>query len=163
MKQIPLTQNQYAPVDDADYGWLNRYKWCAIKNGYTFYAVRAIRINGKRTTLRMHRLILGLIPGDGKETDHIDQNGLNNQRSNLRICSRSENNQNQQAIRGSTSQYKGISRSKSDKKWRARLYLNGQQKHLGYFPSETDAAVAYNRAAKKAFGEFARLNKIEER
>jgi len=162
LKKISLSQNQYALVDDADYEWLNRYKWCINRRKYTFYAQRVIRIDGRFQTLSMHRLILGLVPGDGKETDHMDGNGSNNQRSNLRICSRSENAQNQRSKEGCSSRYKGVCRHKNRKKWQASIGVKGRSKYLGLFLSEVEAALAYNQAAKDNFGEPAWLNNIIE-
>ena len=108
MKKIPLTQNKFALVDDADYDWLNQFKWYARNEGQRYYACRSFRVDGHVHHIVMHRLILGLKEGDGKITDHIDGNGLNNSRSNLRICTSAENNFNQRPQAGKTSKYKGV-------------------------------------------------------
>lgn len=162
MKTIKLTQNRVALVDDQDYGWLNRYTWhtSGPRSSYSFYAVRAVHITKNKQRFEpMHRLILGLEPGDERQCDHIDGNGLNNQRSNLRICSIAENLRNARKLSTKfTSKYKGVSRCKNSKRWRARIGVDQKQIHLGYFPSERIAAHAYNKAALKCFREFARLN-----
>lgn len=160
MKKIALSQNQYALVDDADYRRVCIHKWYADRRRYTFYAVRRIRINGTWRTLSMHRFILGLIPGDGKETDHIDDNGLNNQQANLRICTTAENQHNRRNSRGASSQYKGVSWDKTNQRWRAVLKIRGKNSYLGSFKSETEAALAYNGAAREHYGGYARLNDV---
>lgn len=163
MKKISLTQNQYAIVDDVDYQWLNAYRWFAHRNRYTFYAERNIQIDGKGQKLLMHRLILGLGIGDCKQTDHIDGNGLNNQRANLRVCSKAENQHNQRPQRNVSSYYKGVTWHRNTNKWQVRIVFNGKHKYLGLFNSEMRAAEVYNRAAKNLFGEYARLNKFQGR
>ncbi len=96
MKLIPLTQGKFAQVDDEDYDYLNQWKWYTTKNHKTFYAARHIRINGKQKLIYMHRVIMNIIKG--YKTDHIDHNGLNNQKYNLRICTCQENNRNRKKI-----------------------------------------------------------------
>ena len=92
MKQLNLTLGLVAVVDDEDYEWLNKWKWSALQAGPNrFYAVRGINNKGKTKTFLMHREILKLKRGDGKEVDHVDRDSLNNQRSNLRIVTRKEN------------------------------------------------------------------------
>ena len=103
MKKIPLTQGQVALVDDADYEWLSRWKWCAMWCSSTdsFYAVRHIRLpNGKWTTLRMHRAILGLERGDSRQVDHENHDTLDERRENLRIVTHQENQWNQRSPLG---------------------------------------------------------------
>jgi hypothetical protein len=161
MKKISLTQGKFALVDDENYVDLMQFKWHAVRAGNTFYAERSIRI-GKRTMVElMHRRILKLKPGDGKYTDHIDHTGCNNQKTNIRICSSKENNQNRSERSDNTSGYKGVSWYKRDKKWRAAIRINSKLKHLGLFESKIDAVQAYNNAAVEHFGKFANLNIIE--
>ncbi|HUW14188.1 MAG TPA: HNH endonuclease, partial [Anaerolineae bacterium] len=155
---IPLTQNKVAIVDDADFEWLNQWKWCAHKERAGYYAIRGIWINGKTRRVYMHRLILNLPPD--MQTDHINGNGLDNRRLNLRVCTQSQNNANRRKWVSCSSQYKGITWDKLRGKWQARINLNGEQKHLGRFDDEHEAAVAYNEAATKLFDGFARLNVI---
>ena len=155
MKQIELSQGKFALVDDDDYDELNIYNWC-IANGY---AVRHVTISGKRTTQYMHRLVTNC-PAD-MDVDHVNHDKLDNQKANLRVCSRSENSQNQKMrTKAKTSIYKGVSFYKRDGNWRAEIMLNYKCKYLGYFTNEIDAAIAYNNAAIAMFGEFALLNEV---
>jgi len=163
LKTIPLTQNKFALVDDEDYQDLSQYKWYARRDGNIFYATRSFRVNKKQSAEQMHRRILGLNPGDGKETDHIDMDGLNNQRNNLRIATKGQNEANQIIYRNNTSGFKGVHWSKGAKKWMARIKIDSQSKYLGLFESKIDAALAYNKAAIRYFGEFARINQIVSR
>jgi len=161
MKKIPLSQGKFSLVDDRDHEDLLRYKWSAHRNGNTFYAVRHIRIGKKRLMEWIHRRILGLKPGDGKYVDHINNNGLDNRRNNLRVCTNKENLRNRTIKQSNnTSGFRGVYWNKRKRKWEASIGINSQRKHLGYYESKTDAAMAYNRAAIKYFGKFAKLNHI---
>lgn len=163
MKRIPLTKGLFALVDDSDFEYLNQFKWHIKKDNKdnTAYAARVINSNGK---IYMHREILNA-PAD-KKADHIDGNGLNNQRINLRLCSSNENSRNARLFKTSTSGYKGVhyvagwkESSPRKKPWRAEIFYK-KNVVLGYFTTPVEAALAYNEAAKKYFGEFARLNVI---
>lgn len=159
MKKIPLSQGQFALVDDSDFDWLSQWKWHAQKNHNTYYAVRSVRVNGKGTLILMHREILGLT--DPKiYGEHWDGDGLNNQRSNLRPATNSENQKNKNP-RG-TSKYLGVSWHKIGCKWRCNIVINGESKHLGLFTDEIQAALKYNEYARIHHGNFARLNEIPE-
>jgi hypothetical protein len=100
----------------------------------------------------MHRLIMNA--PIGYDVDHINHNGLDNRRCNLRVCTRTQNQANSKP-RKKSSKYKGVSWSNSENKWRAFIRINGKGKTIGRFDSELDAAEAYNNEAKKCFGEFA--------
>lgn len=159
MKQIPLTQSQYALVDDADYDWLSQWKWYALNMNGNFYAHRnSSKINSKSHLISMSRFILGLEKGDKRQGDHRNHNTLDNRRNNLRICTQQQNQRNRKTNSNTFSQYKGVSWNKHAKKWHAQITINGTRKHLGYFIEEKDAAEAYNIAALEKFGEFICLN-----
>lgn len=156
MKTITLTQGKSTLVDDEDYDELIKNKWCALKrkNGY-YYAVRSQRIKGGgQVQIFMHRVILGIT--DKKLFgDHIDFNGLNNQKSNLRIATKSQNS----AYKRNNKKYMGVSFSKRDLRWSATCQKDGV-KHIKYRGSEREAALAYNEMALKYHGEFAKLNEL---
>ena len=160
MKEIILTQGMVSLVDDIDYDFLNQFKWSARKaHTGDFYAIRnSLSENGKRHTIYMSRQILGLEIKDIRQTDHINQNTLDNRRGNVRICTHQQNNRNRKSFSNTTSQFKGVHWEKQRGKWRAQITMNGKHKHLGYFDFEIDAAEAYNVVAEKCFGEFACLN-----
>jgi hypothetical protein len=156
VKEILLTHGKVALVDDKDFEELNSKKWSVHGKGRFLYAVRnSSRPN--RKIIRMHRYLMN--PQVGFEVDHIDMNGLNNQRSNLRICTRSQNRCNSLKPKNNTSGFKGVSFQKSNKKFQATIKLNGKQSHIGYFNTSIEAAKAYDIEAIKIYGEFARTNK----
>lgn len=157
MKFIPLTQGRMAIVDDKDYEWLNQWKWYVYKKRHTYYAVRMTGFRPQKQIF-MHRLILN--PPDGFESDHINHNGLDNRRANLRACTRSQNQQNKKAKLGVTSQYKGVHYrlGKLKKHWIAQIQINKKSIYLGYFKNEIAAAKAYDSKAVELFGDFAYLN-----
>lgn len=157
-KEIPLTQGKVALVDAEDYDWLNQWKWYASKqkNG-SFYAMRRIKENGKRFPVLMHRIIIKT--PKNMETDHINRNGLDNRKYNLRICTNSQNQMNRGKPKNNKSGYKGVYWNKKDKRWRAEIMVNQHLNFLGNFSMKEDAALAYNKAAIKHYGEFAYQNK----
>ncbi len=160
VKEIQLTQGKVALVDDADYEWLNQWKWCANNQHGHWYAHRGYRVNGKNQIVTMHALILGT--PKGMDSDHKDGEGLNNQRQNLRVCTTAQNQQNRRVqLSAKSSMFKGVCWDKENKKWLSQIGIAGIQRKLGRFTSEIQAALAYDRAAKKYFGEFANLNFIE--
>jgi hypothetical protein len=156
MKEIPLSQGKVALVDDEDYEWLSQWKWCASFNGCTWYAVRKDCSGPRRRMVKMHRLIMG--EPMGIQVDHINGDGWNNQRKNLRLDPNSQNQHNRRKNRRGSSLFKGVSWRKGCRRWWAYIVHLGVKKHLGYFDSEEVAARAYDKAAKELFGEFARLN-----
>ena len=158
MKQIKLTQGQVAIVDDEDFAILSLHKWYAHRDGYTFYALRkSPMIKGVRHTIRMHRVILNA-PTE-QQVDHRDRNGLNNQRSNLRLCTNAQNRHNCGNFPHS-SRFKGVSWKVSKQRWYVGLRHEDKHIYIGAYKDERTAARAYNQKAKELFGEFARLNKV---
>jgi len=153
MKLIQLTKGQFAQVDDDDFEELNKYKWsaCLCINGYR--AVRNIPIHGRQKTLLLHRAITNA--QDGQIVDHRDGNHLNNQRSNLRFCTLSQNQHNRKINSNNSTGYKGIYPSK--KGYRAQIYLNGKQIYLGTRSTPEEAHHLYIEASTKYHGDFGRV------
>jgi hypothetical protein len=156
MKEIRLTQGQVAVIDDEDYERISKYKWHAAWDKTTESFVAMGWVDGKKAY--MHRFILGLKPRCG-QVDHINQNRLDNQKHNLRPASASQNGANRRKRKGTISRFKGVCWHARNKKWFARIRVNGMGLHLGNFDNEEEAAMAYDKAAKNAFGEFALTNK----
>lgn len=158
MKLIPLTQGMFAEVDDADFKWLNVWKWYAAKGGNTYYARRNIKnSDGKRSVISMHREIMNT--PDGLEVDHKDWNGLNCQRYNLKNGTHGQNQANSKAF--GTSVYLGVAiriTGRSKGLITAQIQSKGKLIYLGTFKTEISAAQAYDKAAKELHGEFANLN-----
>lgn len=154
MKQIPLGNGIYSLVDDEDYDFIMQRKWY-FRNGY---AARGEYVEEKRNnrTVFMHREVMKSITS----IDHIDGDKLNNQKSNLRVANKSQNAANMVKKQKCTSRFKGVVWHKKAKKWMSRIVVNYKGIYLGIYNSEIEAAEAYNDAALKHFGEFARLNEI---
>ena len=161
-KLLPLSQNKFAIVDADDYDRLNQYKWCLSKTRHTNYAMRRTKgklVKGKRVkrkAILMHRSILNA--PRHLVVDHINHNGLDNRKSNLRLCTRAENSRNRRPFRFNGSRYKGVSWDKQRKRFLAAIRCKGKYYNLGRFKSEITAAKAYDRKARELFGEFAYLN-----
>lgn len=159
MKKIPLTKGKFAIVDDEDFEWLSQWKWSYKKNQCgQEYARRSSKRDayGKVSTILMHRVILDA--PDGMLVDHINHDGLNNTRKNIRICNRRQNSMNMEKSVGYSSKFKGVAWHKNNKRWVASIRINYFRKHLGSFSREEDAAEAYDSAAIKHFKEFACIN-----
>lgn len=159
MKEIILSQGKVALVDDEDFEWLSKWKWSTQWAPHNYYAVRT-EYGEKNKTVYMHREITH--PPNNLDIDHINHNGLDNRRENLRFCTTAQNTHHQIKRDGHTSGFKGIYWNKRKKKWQAKIRLtaNGISKQifLGLFDSEIHGALAYDEAAKKYFGDFAELN-----
>ena len=153
MKRIPLTLGQFALVDDEDYDGLSKFKWCAHREGPRIYALRGVGVRGSYKIIRMHRQIMNA--PEGMVVDHVDGNPLNNQKSNLRICTQAQNNMNRRGPKPSSkNRFRGVHFFKRTGAWTAQIGVNRKKIHLGYFATENDAAKAYSEANKKYFGEF---------
>jgi hypothetical protein len=150
--EIPLTQGKVAIVDVADYEWLSQWKWCANNQHGIWYAVRAKRPE----LIRMHRVILDAKAG--QIVDHIDGNGLNNRRANIRLCTSHQNSMNMSRQTRGSSRFRGVAWQKTQNVWVARIRDGEKLLYLGRFSDEVKAALAYDAAAQRIFGEFARLN-----
>jgi hypothetical protein len=153
---IPLTRGFVARIDSADWSLVADYKWFVMeKAGGRKYARAAVR-GSRGEQVSMHRLILGL-PKGFPCVDHVDGDGLNNTRVNLRVCTNSQNIANARPFRREcSSRYKGVRVYKGA--WDARICVNGTRRLIGRFHDEVAAAMAYDQAAREAFGDFARLN-----
>jgi hypothetical protein len=155
-KEIILTQGKVAIVDDEDFEYLNQFKWYANNN----YVGRSITVSkNKQKHILIHRFIMK--PDKGMLIDHLDGNPLNNQKNNLRICTHSDNMRNCKISIKNTSGYKGVSFVKKKNTYKSAIKFNKRTIYLGYYIDPIDAARAYNTAAIKYFGEFAKLNKID--
>lgn len=153
-KPIELTRGKIAWIDAEDYSLVSRYRWHAKYSKGNWYA--AARVSGE--IVFMHNLLLGR--RDGYEVDHEDQDGLNNQRYNLRHSTYSQNRANVKTRKDNSSGYKGVCFHPKSGRWRAYIQVNKRWKSLKSYKTPQEAALAYNTAAKEAFGEFAWLNPI---
>ena len=153
MKLIPLSRGLSAIVDDEDYDLLNKRHWYAHRDRRLWYAWTKIPLtDGRQLTATMHRILLS--PSPDTIVDHINRDGLDNRRANLRIASPSQNAANGPPRNGR--RYRGT--VKQGIKWRAEICVLYKHCRLGTFDTEEQAARAYDDAAKKFFGEFAYLN-----
>jgi len=137
MKEIPLTKGKIAIVDDIDFDELSKNKWYAYESRGVYYAGRTIYKDGKGKILQMHIKLIG--KKRGLEIDHINRNGLDNRRCNLRFVSHSVNCFNRRKLTKSSSKYVGVSLNKNTGKWFAYIKHNGKLKHFGSFSTEEDA------------------------
>jgi len=154
MKEIKLKEGFCVMVDDEDFEWLSQYKWVLHKQKKGL--LRCVRYEKKKTIV-MSRAIMGVT--DSKTLlDHRDHNPLNNQRINLRICTKHQNNFNKTPAKNSTSKYLGVCWHKN--RWYASIMFNRKHIGLGRHKDENDAAIAYNKKAAELFGEFANLNVV---
>jgi HNH endonuclease/AP2 domain len=159
MMEINLTHGYVSLIDDEDYPLISRSRWfLKIKKKKFFYARTATRVNGKTVHVDMHRLLMNPLPG--VLVDHINGNGLDNQRCNLRLATNAQNQQNRFARHGGSSRFKGVNfdPSRPNKPWRSQIYCNGVKHYLGRFNTEEEAALVYDATAQRLFGAFCNLN-----
>lgn len=155
-RAIPLTRGKYAVVDECDFEWLSQYNWHAIPKGKHIWYARRHAIKGEPGLhYTMHAMIMK--PSGSSVIDHINGDGLNNTRKNLRLCTIQQNSWNVMPRIG-TSQYKGVYWHKGEGEWNATIAFGGKRRSLGLFFDEIEAARAYDNAAREAHGEFAYLN-----
>ncbi len=157
--KILLGNGKFTMIDEDDYKNLSQWKWSCSYNGYAWRRVSLGYVNGKRkrAIIFMHRFIMNT-PSD-MITDHINGDKLDNRKSNLRICTYTQNSRNSISKRGS-SKYKGVYLDKSENRWVAQIVVNKKTKFLGRYNTQEEAASIYNNEAKKQFGEFSRVNNI---
>jgi len=157
MLEIEMSQGKIALVDD-EYEWLKEIRWHPV-NGY---AVHTFRDHDKMIAIQMHRVILADMLGHELRRfelcDHINNIRFDNRSCNLRLATPTDNMRNRVKLSITSGRYKGVSWDKTYSKWQGRIYVNHKSVFLGYFLKEVDAALAYDRAAVKYFGEFAHLN-----
>lgn len=145
-KIIPLTKGKFAKVDNDDFDELNNYNWSLNNDGYARNSKLGL----------MHRIILNT-PKD-LYTDHIDNDRLNNRKSNLRICTNQENQMNRSINVSNKTGYKGVSKCKDYNKWISKIKVDGKTKYIGIHDSPVDAAKSYDNKAVEIFGKFAKTN-----
>jgi hypothetical protein len=157
VREIPLTRGMVALVDDEDYEEVAALRWHALRKKNGWYAQANIRDGSRRTTVEMQVFLMGK-PPEGKQRDHVNGNGLDNRRRNLRWATSIEQAQNRRRQRNAAPGFKGIRRVDGGTRWQARIETPTGRVSLGTFASQEEAAQAYDAKAKEVFGAFARLN-----
>lgn len=155
LRKIRLTRGKHAIVDRKDFDWLSKWNWQAAKDWKVYYARRR---GPKDTTVIMHREITKC--PKGMVVDHINGNGLDNRRKNLRICSTKENARNRRNITKNQTGYKGVVYFGTPPKYIAKIGVMGKYHCSRTYKTAEEAAAAYNRFARKFFGKYANLNVI---
>ena len=160
---IPLTQGQVAIVDTVSVSCLEKWNWCAVWNARmkAYYAFRSDVIDGKPTTIPMHRFVVGLASGDKRQVDHKNGNTLDNRMDNLRAATASQNAMNRGIQSNNKAGLKGITWHARTKTWRADIGAYGKDKTIGYFKTKEEAHEAYCKAAKELHGEFFRIESVK--
>jgi hypothetical protein len=158
MKLIPLTNGKFAKIDDVDFDKVIKYKWRVVGGNGKLYAATGHDRDGNLTL--MHNFLKP--HNEELEIDHKDGDGFNNQHDNFRIGTHQQNCFNRKINKNNTTGYKGVYLNTKTGNWYAHIMVNGKTIHLGTFSCPHKAALAYNKAAIKYFGEFANLNAIED-
>jgi hypothetical protein len=152
---VPLTRGFVAQIDASDLHKVAGFNWFAVVQSYTVYAVRRVSgVKGRGSKISMHRQIIGAT--NDVQVDHVDLNGLNNRRENLRIATPQQNCFNRRKTRANTSGFKGVCWNRKSRKWQAGIRINGRSVHLGLFETIDAAYNAYCQAANQYHGEYAR-------
>lgn len=149
---VPLTMGKFAKIDRCDIDLVHHWNWRCMVHRNTCYAVRSITIDGKKSTILMHRVLLDA--GDGFQVDHINRDGLDNTRKNIRLATASQNRLNQGVRSDSRSGLKGAFWSDERLKWRSHITVDGSKVYLGSYDAPEDAHAAYARASREFHGEF---------
>ena len=153
-RQLPLAKGLCTLVDDDDFALVSAYPWHITSSGYV---AGKVIIDGAQKLVYLHRFLLNAPPG--QVVDHINGDRLDNRQDNLRLVTRAQNQWNRKVQRN-RSGYKGVSWHRRKRKFYARIQANGQRYNLGYFDTAEEAAQAYDDAARRLFGEYARLNGV---
>lgn len=165
-RTIPLSRGQVALVDAEDYEWLSQWKWYAavsMRSCQYYAATHDVPDGGPRRMVRMHRLVIGLDCSDSRQVDHIDGNGLNNRRGNLRIATESENNFNRDIQRNNTSGFRGVSFHRGTGKWMSQTTVKGKYHNLGLYETPEQAHEAYLAACLQLRGELPRISRASQK
>jgi hypothetical protein len=152
MKHIELNNGKVALIDDDDYDRVSALKWKEVGG----YAAHGYKKNGKAHTVYMHRMITSAPLG--MKVDHINHDALDNRKSNLRVCTHSQNHMNRVKLSGTSSLYKGVTWNKALRKWKAYISYQGKFRHIGYFDNEIHAAISYDLWSHDLFGQYALAN-----
>lgn len=161
VKYIEMTNGGVAMVNEDVYQFMNQFKWYRSSEGYP--TMSRTGNGGIKHSVKMHHLVLGMEPGRTAVVDHINFVKMDNRRENLRICTQSQNSKHIPGWRNKKSSiYKGVFPRIGGKKWRVIVCCDKKRYSVGDFNSETEAAMAYNDAALKLFGEFAHLNDLKK-
>jgi hypothetical protein len=153
---VPLTRGYEAIIDAADVPLVAEHSWFSVVQDHAVYAVRRVPgVTGRGSKVSMHRQIM--MPGQTQQVDHINLNGLDNRRANMRLCSAAENARNRRKSAANTSGLKGVCWNKASKKWQAGIRCDGKTFHLGLYDTPDDAHAAYAKASAARHGDFGRV------
>ena len=154
--KIKLTREQFTLIDEDDFQRVNNQgSWYAFPHQDSYYATRGDYSSGKRKNIFLHRFIMNC--PEGKEVDHINGDKLDNRKSNLRICTRSENAKNRRISKNNTSGFKGVHWHKGNKKWFAEICSNGKRIYGRGYNTKEEAFYRYKELATQLHGQFAKI------